>query len=254
MALTLIGAPQKHRIQNGFQVSGYAQFTTTSLTGELPIDPEISRLTAPPQVKLINGPSHILQVQLGAISATRPFSIYVPYAGIISKAVITGDATSAAHSTTILDWHMVNLGLAGAGTAVVIDRALTGGANTTDSDVAGATDLTADVPKVLGLTATTADKTVVVGDVLDFVWTVTGGTAQTSASLNLWISQDGSTGDEYIWVDESSLITARNNDSPGLLSPAFNNSLSPVQRAVTVNRFSTNPKSGAIFSFFYEGF
>lgn len=255
MALTIIGTPTKRKLagpNGGFRVTGTAQFTTTSLTGELPIDHDCARLFAPPKLSLLNGPSHSLIVPTGTIatSGTTGVNFVMPYAGIITyAAVVSGDA-QAAHSTIIFNWHMINKGLAGAGTAVVIDRATAG--NTLDTDVdAAAAGLEAFIPKALTLTSTAADKTVVAGDVLNFIWTAAGSTptAQPGTSLILKLSADGSTGDEVIYVNERSLVNTTN----GLLIVPDAGVASNPRYAVTVNRFSTNPKSGAIFAFEYEG-
>jgi hypothetical protein len=250
MSLAIIGTPRKYRTDRGFRVTGTAAFTTTSLTGELPIDTDCAKLTGVPKVWLLNGPSFPLVIPTGTIatSGATAFNIVCPYAGIVTSAQIVSGAAQAAHSTIVFDWHMINKGAGAAGTAVVIDRATAG--NTLDTDVdAAAAGITAFVPKALTLTSTAADKTVVAGDVLNFAWTAAGSTptSQTGTSLLLKISSDGSTGDEQVWVDERALV----NTTDGRLYPTdLGNTL--TRFAVTVNRWSTNPKSGAVFGFEYE--
>jgi hypothetical protein len=251
MALTVIGTPRKYRTDRGWRTTGRAQFTTTALTGELPIDSDFTKLRGPVAVHLLNGPSHVMNIPTGTIatSGATAFNIISPYAGIVTYAAIVSGAAQAAHSTIVFDWHMINKGAAASGTAVVIDRATAG--NTLDSDVdAGAASLAAFIPRVLTLTSTTADKTVALGDCLNFVWTAAGSTptSQTGTSLILKISSDGSTGDERIWVDERASV----NTTDGILSASDGGVSSVPRYTVTVNRFSTNPKSGAIFEYSYE--
>lgn len=251
MSLIVLGIPRKQRTDRGWRVTGRAQFVTTSLTGELPIDAAADQLRGPIALTLLNGPSHVMNIPTGTIatSGTTTFNIVMPYAGIITGWSIVSGAAQAAHSTIVFDWHVINKGLAASGTAVVIDRTTAG--NTLDSDVdAAAASLAAFIPRALTLTSTTADKTVVKGDVLNFVWTAAGSTptSQVGTSAIITVSSDGSTGDERIWVDEASLI----NSSNGYCAPAYNSSASPPGKTVTVNRFSTNPRSGAYFNYSYE--
>lgn len=251
MSITTIGAPTRQQTYRGTRVTGRARFTTTSLTGELPIDSAAAFIRGPIDVRMLKGPTHTMVVPTGTIatSGATSFNIISPYAGIVVSAAVVSGATQAAHSTIVFDWHMINKGAGAAGTAVVIDRATAG--NTLDTDVdAAAAALTAFIPRALTVTATAADKTIVAGDVLNFVWTAAGSTptSQTGTSLLLKISADGSTGDEAIWVDEAALV----NTTSGALTPAVNTSLSPVGRSVTVNRWSSNPTSGGIFEYSYE--
>lgn len=250
MSLTIIGTPRKYRTDRGWRVVGTAAFTTTALTGELRIDEDCGVLSGVPNVWMLSGPSHVMNLPTGTIatSGATPFNIVSPYAGIVTSAAIVSGVGQAAHSTIVFDWHMINKGQAGTGTAVVIDRATAGNTLDTDVDVA-ATALTAFVPKALTLTGVTADKTVAAGDVLNFAWTAGGSTptSQTGTSLILKMSSDGSSGDERVWVDERALVNVTN----GRLFPTDNGPGS-ARYTVTVNRWSTNPKSGAIFGFSYE--
>jgi hypothetical protein len=163
-------------------------------------------------------------------------------AGVVASVKYVAKEGQAAHASIGWDWHVINAGAAGSGTAVVVDRADTGGGNTNLTGVGGGSALTAKTPKSLTVTSTTADKTVAAGDVLELTMTKNStATTQTEGYFIITITEASTLGaEERVYLDETFT-------SGGLLAK-------PSAGTLTVARVGQNITSGAKFRFRYTGY
>jgi hypothetical protein len=109
------------------------------------------------------GKTRCQELYLGTVAATTAIRLVMPqYAGTISRVSICVGTTVATDDTNYWTAGVVNKGVAGAGTTVVVNSATA--ANSTKTT--GGAVATANVERVLTLTGTGADLITAAGDVL----------------------------------------------------------------------------------------
>lgn len=252
MSLTLVGNVKKRRIDRGYRVTGFFQFSTTSASGNLPIDNDVPFLTAAPvivqiQAQDFSAPSSAVQDAVGTVSASAAFLMRMPIAGVISSASFTVDTTVAADAANIWNVGVINHSNTD---AVVADIAAAANSNTTTTGSA----FTADTARALTLTSTTADKTVAAGDVLE--WTFTkNSSAANLVELNLRMAiTPASTGDrslrEIVYANVTSLLVTSGQQA-GLILPTYDSTLRYA--TVPIVRSGDNLTSALTCGFSYEG-
>jgi hypothetical protein len=114
-------------------------------------------------------------VTIATTSNTESY-IVAPSAGFLESAIFSSVGSLAAHDTNFITFTITNLGLAGAGSAVMLAAS---DANTTKAT--GGTALTAVASRTLTLSSTLADLAVVKGDVLRIRYAADGTLAGTVA-------------------------------------------------------------------------
>lgn len=247
--ITVLGTPRLRRTDRGWKVAGYFQFSTTDLTGILPINSNCANILGGiklfPQGPTAFGDSDVLQDGTGvAVSASAAFTMIAPRAGVVSSAGFVVDTTVATDAANIWTIGIINTSNSN---AVIADIANAANSNTTTTGSA----FTADTLRALTITSTTADKTVSAGDILE--WTFTkASSAANLVELTRQIVLTPTTGlgiQEQVYADVASLI----NTTSGLLSPTILTTITPNQLAVNIVRRGTNPTSGLIVGFEYEG-
>lgn len=96
-----------------------------------------------------------------ATTSTTDEYMIVPKTGKVTSAIINSLSGLAAHDTNYLTFAITNLGAAGSGSTALLAAT---DANTTKAT--GGSAMTANTPRSLSLTSTTADLSVTEGDVL----------------------------------------------------------------------------------------
>lgn len=251
--ITVLGTPRLSRTDRGWKVQGYFQFSTTDLSGVLPINTSTPRIVG--GIKLIpQGPTvfsglDVLQDGTGvAVSASAAFTMIAPRAGVVSTAGFVVDTTVATDAANIWTIGILNTSNAN---AVIVDIAAAANSNNSTGGAA----FTADTLRALTVTSTTADKTVSAGDILE--WTFTkASSAANLVELTRQIVIVPTTGlgiQEQVYPDVAALI-ATSGGTAGYLIPTVLTTITPNGPAVNIVRRGTSPTSGLIVAFEYEGF
>ncbi len=252
MSISILGKPRARRVDRGWRINGYFQFSTTDLTGYLPIDNRCPRIAGGiklfPQGPTTFGDSDVLQDGTGVtVSASAAFTMIAPRAGVVASAGFVVDTTVSTDDTNYWSIGIINTSNS---SAVVVDIAVA----TNTNKVTGGTAFTADTLRALTVTSTTADKTVSAGDILE--WTFTkAASAANLVELTRQIVITPTTGlgiQEQVYADVVSLI-ATSGATAGYLIPTVSTNVTPNGLAVPITRRGTNPTSGLIVAFEYEG-
>lgn len=255
MAINLLGSPTYRRIDRGWRMTGFAQFSTTDASGYIPIDrtriQSISFLDQPNVIGPANGGFVPVEFGAGTISASANFEMTAPVAGVVSSANFVVHTTVATDAANIWTIGIINKAT-GAGTNVVVDIA--NAANSNNST--GGTAFTAFTPRALTLSATASNLVVAQGDVLEWTFTKASSAANLVA-LELVANitpSGGGEGGEQVYFDVAANVNTA-NPSAGLISPVpYISTLTPPSPALLVTRKGTILTSGLIFSYGVEGF
>lgn len=224
--------------QPGFKLqTGIFDFTTTSQTGELPLQMhglyslQLTPIGAPA------GQEIYLNVgDQGTVSATAVAFVRCSHAGTITGFSIAVNTTVAVDDTNYWSIGVINKA-SGAGTAVVVDG--TAAANT--NKATGGAAFTADTPRALTITSTAGDLVVAEGDLLEITFTKNSSAANlVGLSATGALTTAGT--DESAYLDESSLAGTK-----GMI-------IVPSTGTVTIGRKGANPTSGQKYSFLAIGY
>lgn len=255
MSISVLGTPRLGRTDRGWKVQGYFQFSTTDLTGYLPINSQCPRilggikLTPQGPTAFTGGATTPVQFGVGTVSASAGFLMNAPVTGAIASASFTVDTTVATDAANI--WTVGILNVTQTLTPVDIATA----ANSNNST--GGTAFTADVPRALTL-GVAAQLAVTQGDILEWTFTKASSAANlVELNLSMRITPTGgATGgasiSEQVYADVASLI-ATTGSTAGYLVPVVTTAITPNGLAVPIVRRG-NPTSGLICAFEYEGF
>lgn len=250
--ITVLGT-SKRRIDRGYRITGVFQFSTTDLSGYLPIDSDTPFLTSPPLIWSLGAPSApagiaTLEEGVGTVSASANIEQISPIAGVVSAAWFVVHTTVAVDAANIWTIGIINKS-SGAGTNVVVDIA---NALNSNNSTGGAA-FTAETPRNLTLSGTPANLVVAANDTLEWTLTKASSAANLVAlELVLQITPPASAGVEAVGANVSSLVTLT-GQSAGLIAPTFITSITPNAYAIPVSRASSNPTSGLLCGFAYEG-
>lgn len=249
--ISIIGQ-SKRRIDRGWRVTGVFQFSTTDLTGYLPIDSDCPFLTAPPLVwsggAVASGLSQTVEANEGTISASSNFEMQAPIAGVVSAAQFVVHTTVATDAANIWTIGVINKA-AGAGTNVVVDIATA----TNSNNSTGGAAFTANTPRSLTLSPTPANLVVAAGDNLEWTFTKASSAANLVAlELFMQFTPNGAGAGEIIGINWTSLLQT-SGQSAGLIVPTIITSITPNAPAIQVTRAGPNVTSGLYCGFSYEG-